>query len=186
MKHTLTLLAALLLVLESRGQDTGGGAPSPAVPSELGAPPERVPQAPGQFYELPPRWGHETVDQGPRHLAGLLDAGYIKPGEVARNYHYEQQYRPQFHFTALHGHIGTLPDCSPTKDDIICSSCSIHGNALAGGTRRGDTRSAMICCIGNNVPRSQIQLLTVVPGAAAALSTGITAADCERVPKDLC
>ena len=108
-RHVLLMLLLALVILpvcKSFGQETTAQAPLPAAPAELGAPPERIPQAPGRFYELPPRWGRETVGHSRPNIAGLISGGYITPAEVAENYHYEQQYRPQFHFTALHGHIG--------------------------------------------------------------------------------
>ena len=108
-RNSLLMLLLALVILpvgKSSGQKTTAQAPLPALPAELGAPPERIPQAPGRFYELPPRWGRETVGHSRPNIAGLISGGYITPAEVAENYHYEQPYRPQFHFTALHGHIG--------------------------------------------------------------------------------
>jgi hypothetical protein len=56
---------------------------------------QHMKNAPGRFYELPPRWSGEHNDPE-----------YIQPDIVAENYHYNQTYRPQYHFTALHVHIG--------------------------------------------------------------------------------
>ena len=93
MKHPMRqLIIALLLALvilpvcKSSWQETTAQAPLPAVPAELGAPPERIPQAPGRFYELPPRWGRETVGHSRPNIAGLISGGYITPAEVAENY----------------------------------------------------------------------------------------------------
>jgi hypothetical protein len=49
----------------------------------------------GDFESLPPQWARENTD-----------AGYILPHDVAENMHYDQPFRPQFHFTVLHSHIG--------------------------------------------------------------------------------
>ena len=52
-------------------------------------------EEPGDFGDLPPLWQRQPTD-----------ADYIQPRAVAENYHYAQRHRPQFHYTALHGHLG--------------------------------------------------------------------------------
>ena len=91
----LVLSLTLLIASNHLAQEPAERAPLAADPARLGDPAQHMTGAPGRFFELPPQWAR-----------GRADGGYILPEDVADNYHYAQPYRPQFHFTALHGHIG--------------------------------------------------------------------------------